>query len=69
MDLFFSFYLVGVSNFRIDALRSSGIWKFADGREITDFYWGSGEPSNKATHKWNDVHINYKHAVLCEKLL
>ncbi|XP_078324568.1 C-type lectin domain family 4 member E-like [Crassostrea virginica] len=67
----------GVSNFRIDAFQSQGIWRFADGREITSFYWGVGEPSNGypticisiATNKWNDVHVNYNHAVLCEKVL
>ncbi|XP_048778804.1 CD209 antigen-like protein D [Ostrea edulis] len=68
---------VGVSNFRIDALKSGGTWRYADGREITSFYWGTGQPSNgypticieMTSHKWNDVHVNYNHAVLCEKVL
>ena len=72
-----TFILAGVTNFRIDAFQSQGIWRFADGREITSFYWGVGEPSNGypticisiATNKWNDVHENYNHAVLCEKVL
>jgi hypothetical protein len=66
-----------VKKFRIDAFKSGGIWRFADGREITEFYWAPSEPSNKyqtigielSTHEWDDVHINYKHAFLCEKVL
>ncbi|XP_062621115.1 uncharacterized protein LOC134282724 [Saccostrea cucullata] len=65
----------GVSNFRIDALSSGGIWRFSDGRVISSFYWGTGQPDRNYpticidmnTHKWNDVHANYNHAILCEK--
>lgn len=67
----------GVTNFRINAILSGGIWRFSDQREITTFYWGAGEPSSGytticislATYLWNDVHVNYNHAVLCEKVL
>ncbi|XP_061184360.1 uncharacterized protein LOC133192360 [Saccostrea echinata] len=67
----------GVSNFRIDAFKSGGIWRFADGRVINSFYWGTGQPDkgytticiDMITHKWNDVHVNYNHAILCEKAL
>ncbi|XP_011447588.3 hepatic lectin-like [Magallana gigas] len=67
----------GVTNFRIDAFLSGGIWRFADQREITTFYWGDGEPTHGyptvcislTTYRWNDVHVNYNHAVLCEKVL
>lgn len=70
-------HLAGVTNFRINAILSGGIWRFSDQREITTFYWGAGEPSSGytticislATYLWNDVHVNYNHAVLCEKVL
>jgi hypothetical protein len=66
-----------VVNFRIDAVKTSGIWRFADGREIPELYWDTGQPSHgyptigikRTTRKWNDVRSSTKLAVLCEKVL
>ncbi|XP_062589939.1 uncharacterized protein LOC134251554 isoform X2 [Saccostrea cucullata] len=66
-----------IHKYRIDGDKTSGVWKFSDGRLISELYWYPGEPaSSSATSiglrdghmgKWDDIGEQKQHGTICER--
>ncbi|XP_061187990.1 collectin-12-like [Saccostrea echinata] len=66
-----------IGKYRVDGDKTSGVWKFSDGKLISEFYWYPGEPANPGATsiglrvaymgKWDDIAENVQHGSICER--